>query len=341
MRKYRTTIVIIGAICALAFAAAATPASAQIAFLSNTGSGTACTQAAPCVSMNDAISVAGASGEVICLNKGYYSFDVTISQSVTISCGEGWWESPDGIVTITTPADTDEVVIEGLVLDEIGTVGPGISMTGQGVLDLRHVRIGNSVATNSHGLNFIPSGPAVLHVTDSVFYNNGGSGVLIQPSSGACAAYVTNTVIHANGSGGGLNGGIYIVPAAGATAKVSISNSQINGNYYGIIGDGRQDGVIHAAIKDSVVSGNTDNGITVLSSGTSVVFTIDQTEVLGNLAGLYAGGSNAGILARNTTVFENTIGLDTSGGGALYTYGNNSVNGNVTNGAFTGTAGLQ
>jgi hypothetical protein len=29
------------------------------------------------------------------------------------------------------------------------------------------------------------------------------------------------------------------------------------------------------------------------------------------------------------------------GGGALYTYGNNSVNGNTTNGAFTGTAGLQ
>jgi hypothetical protein len=47
------------------------------------------------------------------------------------------------------------------------------------------------------------------------------------------------------------------------------------------------------------------------------------------------------MLARNTTVYGNAIGLDAIGGGTLYTYGNNSVNGNATNGAFTGTAGLQ
>jgi hypothetical protein len=52
-------------------------------------------------------------------------------------------------------------------------------------------------------------------------------------------------------------------------------------------------------------------------------------------------GSNAGILARNTTVYGNAIGLDAANGGAPFTYGNNSVNGNTTNGAFTGTVGLQ
>ena len=40
-------------------------------------------------------------------------------------------------------------------------------------------------------------------------------------------------------------------------------------------------------------------------------------------------------------MFDNTIGLDAANGGALFTYGNNSVNGNVTNEAFTGTVGLQ
>lgn len=82
-----------------------------------------------------------------------------------------------------------------------------------------------------------------------------------------------------------------------------------------------------------MVPGNTENGITAIGSGASVVFMVDQTKVTGNLAGLFAGGSNAGMLARHTTVFKNTIGLDAVNGGTLITYGNNSVNGNTTNGA--------
>jgi hypothetical protein len=68
---------------------------------------------------------------------------------------------------------------------------------------------------------------------------------------------------------------------------------------------------------------------------------IDQTEVSGNLAGLFANGSNAGMLTRNSTAFNNTIGLDAANGGTLHTYGNYSVNGNATNRAFTGTATQQ
>jgi hypothetical protein len=72
------------------------------------------------------------------------------------------------------------------------------------------------------------------------------------------------------------------------------------------------------------------------------VLVLDQTKVTGNsAAGLFVSGSNAGMLARNSTVSGNTVGLDAINGGTLSTYGNNSVNGNTTNGAFTGTVGLQ
>jgi hypothetical protein len=40
-------------------------------------------------------------------------------------------------------------------------------------------------------------------------------------------------------------------------------------------------------------------------------------------------------------VFGNAIGLFTESGGTLYSYGNNSLNGNGTNGAFTGTLGMK
>jgi hypothetical protein len=88
------------------------------------------------------------------------------------------------------------------------------------------------------------------------------------------------------------------------------------------------------------MSGNTQNGITASSSGSSVVLILDQTKVSddGN-HGLAAAGSGAGMLVRNSTIFSNGGGLFSENGGTLYSYGNNSVNGN--DGTFTGTVGQQ
>src|SRR5437868_4382694 len=82
----------------------ATPAGAfgLQAYLSRTGSGTACTLASPCASMSSAITAAGAGGgEVICLDKSNYGSGVTITFSITISCGDGLWEAPGTGVVIT------------------------------------------------------------------------------------------------------------------------------------------------------------------------------------------------------------------------------------------------
>ncbi|MGO9594531.1 MAG: hypothetical protein ACLPZ0_12660 [Steroidobacteraceae bacterium] len=47
------------------------------------------------------------------------------------------------------------------------------------------------------------------------------------------------------------------------------------------------------------------------------------------------------MLVRNSSIFNNGTGLFTTGGGVLFSYGTNSVNGNTTNGTFTGTVGLK
>jgi len=86
MNKHRAAVALIGGICALALSAAATPASASVAFLSHTGSGSTCSQSAPCAGMPTAVSVAGPNGEVICLDKGFYG-GVGITAPVTIEIG--------------------------------------------------------------------------------------------------------------------------------------------------------------------------------------------------------------------------------------------------------------
>jgi len=99
MTKRATTIALMGGICALAFAAPATPVSAGTAFLAHNGTGSTCSQAAPCNDMGPALAVAGPNGEIICLDKGNYG-DPGIAQSVTISCGDGLWEALANPVTI-------------------------------------------------------------------------------------------------------------------------------------------------------------------------------------------------------------------------------------------------
>lgn len=74
-----------------------------------------------------------------------------------------------------------------------------------------------------------------------------------------------------------MTGGIYIVPASGMTAKVSIDHSQTTGNYFGIVADGRSGGIIQGVIKDSFVSGSSQNGITAHTSRSSVRLIVDDS----------------------------------------------------------------
>jgi hypothetical protein len=47
------------------------------------------------------------------------------------------------------------------------------------------------------------------------------------------------------------------------------------------------------------------------------------------------------VRVKNSDVTGNGAGLSFSGGGALLTYGNNAVNANGVDGAFSGSVGLQ
>jgi hypothetical protein len=304
MIKHGVTIALMGA---LALATAAMPASAgNTAFLSHIGSGTTCSQAAPCNSMFQALTVAGTGGEVICLDKSAYG-PGNITASVTISCGPGLWEASGLNLTINTPAGS-LVVIEGLLLDHLGTSQNAITFTGEGSLHLRGVRIGNG---SSNGLLFQPSGPATLHITDSVFYTNNSAGVNIQPhGSGSVQAAITRTAFERNVEGIVANGGF-------GTGQVQV---QLN---------------------DSVIANSGVNGVDAISGSAPVVVSLSNSQVTGNGTGIAASGPQTVVILDRTTVQANTVqALFSQGGSAIFSYGNNPINDNGALGTSPTLIGL-
>jgi hypothetical protein len=318
---------------AFIFSPAVFPVSAGATLLhtwvSASGSDSAtCDISAPCKDLLTAYQNTTAGGEITCLNSGDFadsSSQLVIEKSITIDC-EGALGSatavPGGsslqlILIETSPGAV--VVLRGLDFDAAGEGSCGgaggglIAFNGGGTLHVQKTKI-NHAGDGCNGIFFLASGTAELDVSDCDITDNGTSGT---------------------------GGGIYIVPSSGMTATVSIDRSHINNNYFGILASGKSGGIVKGTISDSVVSGNTEDGIAATSSGSNVWFLVDQTKVAGNAYGVAAGGSGAEILVRNSSVFNNTTGLNTSNGGTIYSYGTNSVNGNATNGAFTGAIGLQ
>jgi prepilin-type processing-associated H-X9-DG protein len=297
----------------------ATPAaSSTTAYLSRTGSGTTCTLALPCNDMQTAITAAQF-GEVICLDRYAYSIlsPVTITQTINISCGDGLWEAPFGTVTINTPA-VAHVIIEGLVVDTLGIGGITMNFTGAGSLRLRRVKLGN--AFFSTALNFAPSGPATLTVSDSIFSDNGGSGINVRPTgSGYANVHLRNVKLEGNANGLFVDGS-----ASSIGINVNISASSATENQGNGIGAYTTAGgaSVTVSVKDSHISGNLTNGIGVLGATAS-------------------GAGSAVIEVGSTMITANVNGVVTGGAGQVRTHGNNQLRLNGTNGAFTSNVGLQ
>ena len=285
-------------------------------YLARAGSGTACTKTAPCTFMGDAIDAAGDGGEVICLDKGAYGNPATITHSVTISCGDGLWETSGNGFGVNAPAGS-RVDIEGLIIDCRGDSGSAFIFAGSGTLSLLHVRIGNTVGPNSNGLLFQPTGAGKLVVRDSVFYKSGASGT---------------------------GGGIVIRPQGAGTAQVTLEQVTVHGNVFGIAVDGSTStGGINMTVADSVLANNVNDGlVATTSSGQAPVGVyVKNTKSINNAFGIRSLGSNVTVRVDGSSVMGNGTGLSFSGGGILATYGNNAVNANAVNGAFSGSIPLQ
>jgi hypothetical protein len=284
-------------------------------WVSSTGSGAACTRAAPCANFATAHVATNAGGVISVLDPGEYGV-VVITKSVTIRAEGvegGETSTPSAGIWIDVQAGTSDVVtLEGLHIDGFGA----IRFSSGGHLHVVRCVITNGSVPSDAGIRFNPISASKLSVTETVISNMGS----------------------------GTGGGIVINPQSGGSAEVDLERVTVNGNAFGIAADGTGSTAgINMTIADSMTAGNSQDGIIAVtpSGGAPIGVMVKNSKTVNNSIGIRSIGPNVTVRVDGSSVTGNGTGLSFSAGGALLSYGNNNVDANGANGAFSGPVALQ
>jgi len=283
-----------------------------------------CSRTAPCKTFQGTISKTATGGEINCLDPGGFGA-VTITKSISLICDN----TESGILvsatnSIIVNSASAYVVLSGLDLEGLGNSGAGAGVNGVYVINAAAVHVRN---TKIRGFR-------------------GGYGINFVPQTGSAQLFVDNVTISESGATGApsTSGGINVNPAAGVTANVTITNSQVVDNANvglrldttGIVGS-----AINATVSGLTLS-NDGAGLAVKApSGTGSVklMLTDSRVVLNAGQGIIFNGTASSVNARvgNTTITGNGTGLFVLNTPQALSYGDNRLDGNGTDGAFTGT----
>jgi hypothetical protein len=284
-----------------------------------------CSRTAPCKTFAGAISKTAAGGEINCLDPGGFG-GVTITKALSIVCNytEGGVLSAGAGVNgiIVNAGVNDHVYLRGLDLHGAGSAQNGIRFLAGASLTVEDTVIRSYNASSGLGISFQPSGASRLNLNNVTVNNNGsgatGGGILIQPTGagGSARVFMNNVRITSN-----ANIGLF-VNTTGATSgngtQVTIENSQISNNATGISilqPGGTQN--VQMAVNLTAITSNSSIGVTAAGAGTIARFD-------------------------NTTITSNSLGISSSSGAQLISYGFNRLDGNPAigapgDGAFTST----
>jgi hypothetical protein len=309
----------------LAFAAslafAVQPASAQAprTWVSGVGDdANPCSRTAACKTFAGAISKTVPGGEINALDPGGFGA-VTITKSITIDGGGGQ-------VASVLVAGTNGIVIQASASDTV---------------TLRNIRINGVVGSPSgaglNGVRFLAG--AALHVENCTIFGFSQNGIDINLNSAAAArVFVTDTVVSHSA------GGIAARNAAAGGVFLSLQRTTLAQNSsFGLKADGGGGAaLIVASASDSLITGN-GTGVSAVGgpTGSSLVSIARSSIVANATTGVVSdesAGKPAAVIFSNSLIFGNPTGVSSVGGGTLFTYQNNSLDGNTTsNGAFNST----
>ena len=309
MRRLRTPALFAAVVGLVLFGLAATFSRPALAvgsqirtFVASTGVDTdPCSRTAPCRTFGAALAQTASGGEIVALDSGGYGA-VTISQAVTIVAAPGIQASisPSSGAAITVNAGaSDVVVLRNLYLNAQGA---------------------------SYGVLYLAA--AALHVEGLVINGFANIGVFMSLSA-ASDLYVADTIVRSvTGSG------IYLSSSSG-TANVSIVRTRIENSNYGIFAAAN----VRANVKDTIAAGNGGAGFIANPFSTPVELNLEGCVASGNTTGISASSSSGTAVVRvsNCSVTGNGSGVSTGTNGSTLSRGNNTLEGNTTNGTFSGT----
>jgi len=279
-----------------------------------------CSRTAPCKTFAGAISKTAPGGEIDALDPGGFGA-VTITKSLTIDGGGGQVASvlvagTNGIVVAA--GATDVVILRNLRLD--GLLGNGSNLGNAGINGIRFLTGAALVVENceifgfnTFGIDFEPSGTSSLTVINTALENNG---------------------ILTNGGTTAQGGGVLIQPSAGGVGKASITGTKAASNVVGFkaVGDTAAQRV-NVEIDNSQAINNVKFGFVATTSAGAVGMVLNNVTAAGNNAGVAASGGQVGVLLGGSSVTLNTTGISLLNGASIFSYKNNQINANGTDGA--------
>jgi hypothetical protein len=233
--------------------------------------------------------------------------------------------------------------------DAIGAAAICVNAAATDVVRISGFAIHQTDATHWAGIRFLQG--AALHVENILLLGSDTKFALqFVPSAGASELYVSDSVISDNRIGTGA-GGILIKPTGSGSANVVLDNVNVENNRVGVQVDGTGSTAgVNVTLVNSVVSGNSGNGVTAISSAgkAPVQVFIDNSTVGANIGvGVNANGAaasgagSATVRLRASSIVLNATGVSATGAGVLLSYGNNAISGNLGGNGPVTLIGLQ
>ena len=306
----KTTLAVSAMLLGLAVAA---PASAQASRTWVSGVGddaNPCSRTAPCKTFAGAISKTQAAGEIDCLDSGGFG-TLTITQSITIDCGEGSGGAAGGILN----AGTAGITIDGANVKVI----------------LRNLTISGAGATpGTYGVRFIQGASLTM---DDVSIMNQGLGSVpalsFEPITPSSVLEATNLkVINAIGNG------IQIVSAGGLPSGVVLDHIKVTGTVEALhVEDGA-----FVTLTNSNLSYNASRGVFALSNGGPVNVNLSHVTVAGNPNfGIVSTNPNTIVRLNDVDLYFNGNGMKSANNGVIYSFQNNRLGADAGNSGTNGT----
>ena len=287
----------------------AAPASAQAnrTWVSGVGDDVnPCSRTAPCKTFAGAIANTAPAGEIDCLDSGGFGA-VTITQSVTIDCGEGSGGAAGGILNAGTA---------------------GVTVNGAGIkVILRNLTINGAGPTpGTYGVRFIPG--ASLTMDDVSIMNQGLGSVAalsFEPISPSSVLEATNLKIINS-----IGNGIQIASPTGLPSGVVLDHVKVTGTVEALhVEDGAA-----VTVTNSNLSYNSSRGVVALSNGGAVNINLSHVTVAGNANfGIVSTNANSIVRLNDVDLYFNANGMKSVNNGVIYSFQNNRL------GADAGNAG--
>jgi hypothetical protein len=314
---------------AVAFGSGAAWAASDRTFVASYGAdanrSAGCGPATPCRTLDAALAVTNAGGQVVVLDSGAYGpAPIRITHSVSITAADGVYAEvavPPGANGVEISGSGVAVALKGLTISDVAG-NDGLRMTsGASLLIEGCTIIGNANAATS---GIYTNGPITVRIVDSTV-RDGYDGISLV--NGAVATIKGVRLLNNSNIGLNVQG-----ESAGIPTTVAVADTLAAGGAIGLYAESVVRGATaQVSIDRSVVSGN---GIGIESSndlpGSEAVGTVSvgvsNSLISDNRYGLRAMGASATMYLNASTISNSaTCAISTATPDVIYTYGNNVI----------------